>query len=104
MQLFVSKNANFARFAVVGGLAFPDDSGLVRGRGVQVFVQAVVTDVGLAADEPFGERNFPLEDLLPWLEPDQFLFGLLRPEFLGRTDRFIVKLAIISEGFDMSTA
>src|SRR2546428_12063678 len=38
-------------------------------------IQAILRDVDLAPDEPFGKRRVPLEDLRPLLDPDQ----LLRP-------------------------
>src|SRR5437867_4637633 len=38
-------------------------------------IQAILRDVDLAPDEPFGKRGVPLEDLRPLLDPDQ----LLRP-------------------------
>src|SRR5581483_8564021 len=34
----------------------------------------------LAADEPLGERQLPVEDRVPLLEPVEQLRGLLRPE------------------------
>ena len=46
-------------------------------------VNAVVGDVGLAADEPLHERRIPLEGLGPLLEPEQLLLGQLSPEFAG---------------------
>jgi hypothetical protein len=56
--------------ALVARLAFPDDGGLVLARSGQVAVDAVVADVGLASGEPLGERRVPLEDVRPFLEPE----------------------------------
>ena len=47
--------------------------------GPQVQIEAVVADVGFAADEPLGEGLVPLEHLGIGLEPMQFL-GEFGPE------------------------
>ena len=45
-------------------------------------VEAVVRDVGLSADEPFGERHVPFQHLVPRLKPVQFRRDF-RPETFG---------------------
>ena len=62
-------------------------------------IEAIVSDVELAADEPFGERFFPLQHFFEWLEPNEFVFGLFAPELFGRTDGFIVEFAVFGQGF-----
>src|SRR5688500_4647514 len=78
VELAVGERALLAR------LALPDDGGLVAPPRVEVTVEAVVSDVELAADEPLGVRRLPLENRVPLLEPVQLLFGHARPERLGR--------------------
>src|SRR5882724_6076114 len=48
---------------------------------LQMPVNAVVGDVGLAADEPLHERRVPLEGLRPLLEPEQLFLREFSPEF-----------------------
>ena len=49
----------------VAGLALPVERDLVAVARLDVAVEAVVRDVELAADEPLGEREIPLEDRVP---------------------------------------
>src|SRR5207237_20435 len=97
MELLVGECSFLARLSGRGGLALPNQGGLVRERSAKVTVQTIVADVELAAREPFCKRLFPLEHFFPWLEPNQFVFGLFTPEFFGRADGFAVKLAIVRE-------
>ena len=53
-----------------------------------------MADIQLAAHEPFRKRLLPIQHLLPRLEPNEFIFGLLVPEFFGRTNRLIIKFLI----------
>jgi len=41
-------------------------------------IEAVVTDVNLAADKPLGVRRFPLQNGVPFFEPVQLVFGEAR--------------------------
>src|SRR6185503_10679369 len=65
---------------LLAGLAFPQDRRLVAPCGGEMAVEAVVSHVRLRADEPFRERQLPVEDLLPGLEPVELL-GEVLPEF-----------------------
>ena len=67
--------------ARIARLAFPDDGGLVAARRMRVAVHAVVGDVELAADEPFGPRRVPFQHVLPRREPVQAL-RFVRPRSL----------------------
>jgi hypothetical protein len=51
--------------AGVARLALPVERDLVAPARLDVAVEAVVGDVQLAADEPLGERQLPVEDLCP---------------------------------------
>ena len=62
-------------------LRFPKQRRLV-GILFEMAVKAVVGHVELAADEPFGVGQVPIERLLGRLEPVEHL-GLLRPKCLG---------------------
>ena len=104
MKLFVGEGAFFARLAGGGGLALPDQRGLVGAGGAQVPVEAVVADIELAADEPLGIRLLPFQRPGPALEPDQFRFGLPAPELLGRLDGFAIELAILGQRFEVGLA
>ena len=63
VKLFVGEGALFARLAGSGGLAFPDQRGLVGAGGAQVPVEAIVADIELAADEPLGVGLLPFQHL-----------------------------------------
>jgi hypothetical protein len=65
-QLLIGEGSRIAR------LAFPQDGGFVLAPGGDVAVQAVVGNVQLAPDEPFGEGQLPFEHAVPRLEPVQF--------------------------------
>ncbi len=86
----------------VAGLTLKNDGGFVaRGAG-QMAVEAIDAGVELAADEPFREGRFPEADLLPLLEPSQFLFGGVAPEFIRVFQRGFVQLLIFFEAVDSS--
>ena len=65
--------------AGVARLALPVVGDLVAAAGLDVAVEAVVGDVELAADEPLGERQVPLEDRVPRLVPVEELAAPARP-------------------------
>src|SRR5262249_36793840 len=65
--------------ATVAWLTFPDDCRLVAAPRAEVTIQAVVRQVGGAADEPLGEWGLPFEDRAPGCEPLQ-LRGNVRPK------------------------
>src|SRR5437868_4760227 len=69
MQLLISEDANLPRFSVLGRFPFPNDRRLVGRGSVKMFIEAIVREIELAADEPLRERSFPLQDLPPRLEP-----------------------------------
>ena len=66
----------------VAGLADPVVGDLAAEPVLDVPVDAVVRDVELAADEPAGERQLPLERRVEVLGPADALAGELRPERL----------------------
>src|SRR4051794_7139242 len=101
MQLAICKRALFAYFAGSGGFAFPDQRGFVRDRGVKMLIEAVVTDIELAADEPLRERLFPLQRGFEWPKPNQLLLRDLRPEFFRSFDGGVVYLFILGQRFDV---
>ncbi len=82
-QLLIGERARIAR------LAFPQDRGFILAPGGDVTVQAVVRNVQLAAQEPFGERQLPFEHAVPGLEPVQFARDL-GPETFRVVLRFLV--------------
>ena len=101
----VCELANFAmQFGVrddprVAGLAFPNDRGLVAACAAVFFkvpVEAVVTDVQLAADKPLRKRRLPVEHLLPRREPGDVLFRARGPVLFGV---FIGLLAMLCDRF-----
>src|SRR4030088_1883672 len=55
VELFVGEDAFFAGLRA-SGFAFPDQGGFVSGGSVEMPVEAIVADVELSADEPFGKR------------------------------------------------
>ena len=52
------------------GLPFPDDRGFVARARRYMPVNAVIASVEFPTDKPFGKRRFPLERLVPFLEPN----------------------------------
>ena len=74
MKLLIGERADFA------GFALPDDGGLILTPAFDMTVEAVVRKIDLAADEPLGPGRFPVQNLVPLLEPVQF-FGRAGPEF-----------------------
>jgi len=78
--------------AGVAGLTLPVVRDLVAVALEHVAVDAVVGDVELAADEPLGEGDVPLEDRVPLLEPVDELGRLSRPE------PFVVPVGLVVDG------
>jgi hypothetical protein len=80
----------------VAGVALEDDGGLVALAGGDVAIDAVVTNVELAALEPLDERHaeVPFEDLVPLLVPVEGRLGALGPEAFGVVDRALVELLV----------
>lgn len=68
------------RAAVLDRLAYPVDRDAIPVAGLDMAIHAVVSDVELAADKPFGERRIrPVQDLTEWGGPGQPV-GLFGPE------------------------
>ena len=101
MQLFVGVGALLADFSRARRLAFPDQRRFIRGGSAQMFIEAVVADIELAADEPFCVGHFPLQDFFPGGKPGQFVLRLLRPELFRRLDRFVVELFVFGQRLDV---
>src|SRR5689334_2688976 len=78
-QLLVSERAEIAR------LAFPQQSSLIRAAALHVPIETVVGKVDLSALEPLRPGSVPFENLVPRLEPVQFL-GYIPPELFGLLD------------------
>ena len=93
VKLMIGEHAPFA------GLAFPNNGGFVAARAGEMPVQAVLGDIELAANEPFGKRRPPIENLCPLLPPQQ-IGGLFCPKLFGRLDRLRVDFLIFGEGAD----
>src|ERR1044071_4226385 len=53
VELLIGERALVARFA------FPDNGGLVAPPGLKMTVKAVIGNIRLASDEPFGVRQVP---------------------------------------------
>jgi len=85
----------------IAGLAFPQDGCLVLAPGGYVPIQTVVRNIQLAADEPLGKWQLPIQHSIPGLEPAEFR-GYVRPKFLGLLLGFFVDALIFSQAFDMS--
>src|SRR3954454_18344093 len=73
MQLQVCQCAGLARFTL------PDKCRLVLSPRREMPVEAVVSNVDLAADEPFSKRLVPLEHGVPFAKPVEVL-SLLCPK------------------------
>ncbi len=86
MELLVGEGAFFAWLARTGGLALPDEGGLVGSGSSEVAVKAVVTDIEPATAEPFRVGFLPLEYFGKGLKPLQLVFGSPAPELFWRTN------------------
>src|SRR6266513_1963607 len=93
MQLLISEGA------LVAGFAFPNYCGLVPTRPGEMPVQAIFRNVQFPADEPFRERRFPFEDLLPRRAPGQLL-RFAHPELGRLPDRFSIHSPILNQALD----
>src|SRR5262249_15403919 len=72
------------RAAVAVRLALPEVGDALAEAGLHVAVEAVVGDVELAAEEPFGVGKAPLVELRARLEPGDPLASRAFPELLER--------------------
>ena len=63
-------------------------------------VEAVVGKIELAADKPLGPGMVPLQDLVPLLEPVQFVRDSA-PEFFRLLDRLAVDALVIFQALDV---
>src|SRR5271166_2983766 len=77
----------------VARLAFPDKRRLVAAGSAQMAIEAIVRNVELTADEPFGEGRIPSERFCERFEPVQFssTFGPKTLRILSGTpiERFV---------------
>src|SRR6266446_5682726 len=94
-ELLVGIGANFA------GLTLPNQCRFVLARRLHVAIQTVVGKIDLAADEPLSPGGFPLQDLVPLLEPVQFLGGA-GPEFFWLLYRLFIESFIFGQALYLS--
>ena len=102
MKLPVGQGTFFGRFSRGCRFAFPDQGGLIGLVRIQIAIQTVHAHVGLPSNKPLGMGCFPLQDLAPGLEPDQFLLGLFAPEGFRLAHGAIVHLLVGSHRSDVS--
>ena len=101
VQLTIGQYTLFARSAISGRLAFPNERRLVGGRGAEPPIEAVGRHIQLPADEPLREGQLPLQHLLEGLHPHQLGLGLLFPEPLRILHRFGPQLLVLGHRSDM---
>src|SRR6266404_3569836 len=94
-ELLVGIGANFA------GLTFPNQRRFILAGRLHVAIQTVVGEIDLSADEPLGPRGFPLQNLVPLLEPVQFLGGA-GPEFFWLLYRLFIESFIFGQALYLS--
>src|SRR5438477_11734942 len=85
MQLGICERSLIPRFA------FPDKSGRIAARPLQVTIQTIHRSIELSPDEPLRVRRFPVENFVPFSNPLE-LSGLLRPVSFGIASGLVVKL------------
>ena len=85
--------------AFIAGFAFPDDGGLVGACAFRMTVDAIFADIQFAAGEPFRKGRLPIEDLVPFFAPLEFL-GFARPELIRLFDRFLVEFFVSRHRWD----
>jgi hypothetical protein len=74
--------------ALVAGLAFPNECGLVAPPSFQMPIETIHSNVELSAQEPFRERVLPFEHLMPLVKPFEGMC-LLGPESFEIAPGFI---------------
>ena len=84
VKLLISKSPDLPRFA------FPHDRGLVLARSLDMPIQAVIGNIGLATNKPLGPGSIPLQNPVPRLKPVQFARDFA-PKLLRVLYRFAVK-------------
>ena len=85
---------------LIAGFAFPDDRLAISVAGIDMGVETVKRDVGLAAAKPLDVVAVLFEDRIVGLEPVQILFVNPVPETLEVGCRFIVQLLVLLFGSD----
>jgi len=63
-----------------------------------------VAGVGLAADEPLGERRMPLKRVRPLLKPEELFRGQFAPEFFGFFRGLLIERPVFVQAFHMGAA
>src|SRR5579875_726954 len=96
VQHLISEDTAVARFA------FPDNGSLVATRTIEMAIEAIGTDVELAADEPLGVRLVPLQYFLPAAHPLQ-RFGLFSPETLRIVLTILPEPLVFGHIFDVGS-
>src|SRR5580704_1824288 len=96
-QHLISEHARVTR------LALPDERRLVAPGGGQMTVEAVVRGVELAIEEPLGEGELPLQDLVERLEPTELL-RTLGPKCFGVLLGTPVERLVLGHASDVSCA
>ena len=79
--------------------AFPQDGGLVAAALLDLPIEAIECDIGFGTGEPFGVGRFPIEHLVPRLEPTQFA-GNSRPEFFRLIDGLAIERVVFRSRLD----
>ena len=84
----------------VSRFAFPEQGGVFAAAALNLQVEAVEADIGLAADEPFCKGQVPLQNAVPLLEEVEVGsdFG---PIAVGIGERTVVQLVVAIERIDM---
>ena len=94
MQLRIGEAANLPR------LALPDDGGFVGAGSKGIAVDAVVAEIELAADEPLGPGQVPVENFVPGLEPVQ-LARHAGPEFFRIFNGLLVEGLVLFQALNV---
>ena len=89
--------------ALVAGFAFENDSRFILAICFQMAIHAVIADVGLSTNKPFGKRSFtPIQDFVEFLEPVQFRFGKISPKLFRIVQCLLIEGAVPFHTFDVS--
>src|SRR5207248_662038 len=90
------------QLSLLARLTLPDNRRFALSRRLQVAVEAVIGNIRLPADKPFGKRFLPLQHLAKWLKPMQLFAGQIAPEFFRVRDRALIKLLVGFQRADLS--
>ena len=94
MKLLIGKRANLP------WLTLPDQRRFILAPGLNMAIETIVGEIELASGEPLGPRAIPLQNVVPFFEPMQFL-GNTSPELFRLLYGLAVNALVLFQTFNM---